>query len=255
MCLIVFSVNEHPNYKLVMSANRDEFLERPTEHAHYWKEHQEILAGKDLRNGGTWLGINKNGNLAALTNYRDPKKINPQAPSRGNITKNFLLNHTEPTAYTNLLEKQGATFNGYNLLLRYASKMYHYSNVSKTLTELSKGTFGLSNALLNTSWPKVEEAKARLAQALSNDLIDLQQLTDMMQLHHIPEDDKLPSTGVPLEVERLLSPMYIKMKGYGTRCTTALTIDHENVLKFQETNYNEHFEVTDVKKFEFEVSS
>src|SRR3970040_961835 len=128
MCLIVFANNVHPKYKLIFAANRDEFYERPTTSAEFWKDHTELLAGKDLQAGGTWMGITKKGKFAAITNFRDLKNHKPEAPSRGKITLNFLINNDQPEEYYSSLKPELNSFNGFNLIFGNIDELYYFSN-------------------------------------------------------------------------------------------------------------------------------
>ena len=140
MCLIVFANNFIEDYKLVFAANRDEFYERPSEQAEFWTEHPDLLAGKDLQAGGTWLGITKQGKFAAITNFRDLKNHKKDAPSRGNLTLDFLVNEIEAEEYYNNLKPTLNNFNGFNLLLGDVDQLYYFSNKTEGIGAFSKRT-------------------------------------------------------------------------------------------------------------------
>ncbi len=236
MCLIVFAWNLHPKYKLVLAANRDEFYHRPTAQAQFWPENPQMLGGKDLQAGGTWMAISKQGKFAAVTNYRDPLHISAQAASRGQIPTDFLNGNEAPSAFMESLHQRHGDYNGFNVLLSNLQEMGHYSNYENKINLLKPGIYGLSNAILDTPWPKVVLAKRKLSQLMSNSF-DPKELLDLMTDTSIAPDDQLPHTGVPQEMERSLSAMCIRMQGYGTCCSTALTVDRDDLVTFTEKSF------------------
>ncbi|UXX79718.1 NRDE family protein [Reichenbachiella carrageenanivorans] len=234
MCLILFAWKKHPKYNLVLSANRDEFYNRPTQPAQVWPAHPSLIAGKDLTAGGTWMGITQSGRFAALTNYRDPKHINPQAPSRGSLTKDFLITNSEPEEYLHKIKSSNIPYNGFNLLVGDQDNLWYYNNINHEIISLPSGIYGLSNALLNEPWPKVKVGKERLGHILSNENLSTKDLLTLVQDQTIAPDHLLPQTGIPIEWERALSAMYITTPDYGTRCSTALIKDKT------QTHFSEH---------------
>ena len=153
MCLITFAYNHHPGYRLVLAANRDEFLDRPTAPLGYHYPGETILAGRDLRSGGTWLGMDGGGRLAAITNYRDPSRVVNPAPSRGEIILDYLRSGLMAEAFLEKFSARASRYSGFNLLLADCDNLVHYSNVSDRSTRLTSGVYGLSNHLLDTPWP------------------------------------------------------------------------------------------------------
>ena len=234
MCLILFSYKQHPDLPLVVLANRDEFLARPTREAHWWEE-ENILAGKDLKAGGSWLGVSRGGRFAALTNVREPHNIKADAPSRGALVTDFLTSAISPEAYLDQIAAKGQAFNGFNLLVADHDSLWYYGNRGEAPQPLSPGVYGLSNALLDTPWPKLETGK----EALANWLVkpNEQEAFNILQDPHIYPDERLPATGVPLEWERGLSARFIRMENYGTRCSTLLRIDAKGGISFSERTY------------------
>ena len=152
MWLIVFANNFLEDYKLIFATNRDEFYNRPSEQAEFWKEHPDLLAGKDLQAGGTWMGITRQGRFAAITNFRDLKNHRTDAPSRGKLTLDFLINDSSPEEYYNRLKPTLNDFNGFNLLLGSVDELYYFSNKTEELQKLESGIHGISNAVLDTPW-------------------------------------------------------------------------------------------------------
>lgn len=171
MCLIVFAYKNHPEYDLILAANRDEQYERPTRAAQFWENYPDVLAGKDLSAGGTWLGINRSGHFAALTNYRDPSINKKNPPSRGGIVMDFLLQGTDPTKFLKKLDKKSDQYMGFNFLAGIPEEMFHYSNQQKQLNRIEPGVHGLSNHLMDTPWPKVEKVKSGLNSMIKQDSI------------------------------------------------------------------------------------
>jgi uncharacterized protein with NRDE domain len=167
MCLIVLAWQVHPEYPLVVAANRDEFFARPSAPAGFWPERPEILAGRDLEAGGTWLGVNRCGRFAALTNYREGGQQRPEAPSRGALATDFLTQQSDPQRYLDDLAKRGAEYNGFNLFVGDCRRLGYYANRGRGPRWLEPGIYGLSNHLLDTPWPKLAAAKTAFAGALT----------------------------------------------------------------------------------------
>ena len=234
MCLILFSYDEHPKYRLILAANRDEFYERPTEPAAYWDEYPGLIAGKDVKAGGTWMGITPALRFAAITNYRDPAAEKKEAPSRGHLVLDYLKEEMSPESYLHQLKTHAHAYNGYNLLVGDKSGLWYFSNKERVVRSVHAGVHGLSNALLNTSWPKVEKGKAALANLAGQQDVDAQQLLALLADPAQAPDETLPNTGVPLDWERRLSSMFIQSPNYGTRASTALLIDYEGNVSFVE---------------------
>lgn len=237
MCLIVFANNFLDDYKLVFAANRDEFYERPSEQAEFWNEYPDLLAGKDLQAGGTWVGITKQGRFAAITNFRDLKNHKNDAPSRGNLTLDFLINDISPEEYYNKLKLSLNNFNGFNLLLGNADELYYFSNKTEGIQKLGPDIHGISNAILDTPWPKVEKSKIQLQRLIEYKKIHPWEILNILDDTSPAKDEELPDTGVGLELERVLSPIFIKSEKYGTRSSTMVTIDKQNNVRFVEKTY------------------
>lgn len=230
MCLILFAYNVHPEYKLMVAANRDEFYQRPTAPAHFWEEEPEILAGRDLVKMGTWMGVTKTGRFAALTNYRDPKEITDGKRSRGELVADALQYKGQIKDYMESLVRNNDLYPGYNLLAGDGNALYYYSNVGQELMKVTPGIYGVSNHLLNTEWPKVQMGKNGLTEIINNKQMDLVEgLLTLLQKTDQAPDENLPRTGISLELERMLSPMFIKSEGYGTRSSTVLLLSEKEI--------------------------
>ncbi len=249
MCLILFGFKVSRKYPLVLAANRDEFYQRPTAPMHFWKPNQHLLAGKDLEQGGTWFGVAKNGRFAALTNFRDPASIKPSAPSRGEIITQFLSSTLSVESYGDVLEKSADAYNGYNLLLGSKEELFWFSSVKKQTCRIDPGVHGLSNHHLDSPWPKVETGKELLKDTIQRGSLT-SDLFFILNNQKRPEDHALPDTGVGIEWERRLSPLFIRSHTYGTRSSTIMTIDTKGLLKVHERTYEKksHLVYTD-KRF------
>lgn len=238
MCLILVAWRAHPDYPLVVAANRDEFFARPAASAQWWTDQPEVLAGRDLEAGGTWLGVNRRGAFAGLTNFRDPNNQRPGTPSRGALVTDALTQGQPVAARLAWLAHHGGDYNGFNLIFSDGRDLAVFESVSGCGQVLPPGVYGLSNHLLDTPWPKVLAAKSRLHAALDG-LPDTAPLLDLLRDDHPAPDEALPRTGVSLEWERLLSSAFIRAPGYGTRCSTVVCVDRAGQGRFQEWTWDE----------------
>jgi uncharacterized protein with NRDE domain len=235
MCLLFFSYKTTPGYRLVVAANRDEFLSRPTAPLGFLNKEKTILGGLDLQGGGTWLGITSKLKFAALTNYRESASTKPDAPSRGEILNKYLAGSTSARQYMDSLVEHGDRYNGFNLILGDSRELYYYSNRLVTPTLLGPGFYGLSNHLLDTPWPKVVRGKSLLRpHMVETGEIDVQRILALLGDTLRPPDEQLPETGVGLEWERLLSSIFIDSSGYGTRSSAVITVSDEGYIDFVE---------------------
>lgn len=240
MCLILFSYNSHPNYRLVVAANRDEFYERPSVPLHFWEDHPEVLAGRDLKSLGTWMGVTRSGRVAAITNYREPGVQIPDAPSRGHLISEFLIGNASVAAYLDRVKEAAWLYNGFNLLVGGTNELVYFSNRGNDVIHIESGIYGLSNHLLDTQWPKVKNGKKRLAQILEHhDTVPAKHLMNLLQNQDTAPDHQLPDTGAGTHWERTLSPIFITSPNYGTRCSTILTIDRSNLVKVIEHTWQQ----------------
>jgi uncharacterized protein with NRDE domain len=227
MCLIVFSWQVVPGLPLIAAANRDEFYDRPASPAAWWADHPTIFAGRDLQGGGTWLGITREGRFAALTNIRAPGERRTDAPTRGKLVADYLAGDTTPEAYLTQLADRTADYNGFNLLVGDKDRLYWFSNRAngdpRNGQPLASGVYGLSNALLDTPWPKVTRAKAQFCSLLCQGAPQ-EAYFEMLADTTRASDCRLPETGVGIERERTLSPVFISSPGYGTRNSTVVRV-------------------------------
>jgi len=238
VCLIFFSIQQHPTYKLIVAGNRDEFYNRKTAAANYWSDYPQVLGGRDLEAMGTWLGMTKSGKLSMLTNYRDPQNINPAAPSRGQLVSDYLLEDVSPKDYLTNIEKKGKLYNGFNLLAGTPDEFWYYSNYKDGVTSIAPGFYGISNHLLETPWPKVLRGKEKLKSILTKSKLEADELFNLLYDDARAPQHQLPNTGLPPDREEALSSMFIKTENYGTRCSTVILVDYDHHVTFSERVYD-----------------
>jgi len=236
MCLILLAWKADGDYPLVLAANRDEFYDRPSAAADFWEEDPDLLAGRDLQEGGTWLGMTRTGRVAALTNYRDPASLKAGAPSRGRLVVDYLRGRENPAAYLDGIAPAGG-YNGFNLLVGNPDELFCFSNRGGR-HRVEPGIHGLSNRLLDTPWPKVERGKEALAALLKKGKPTPEKMLDLLADQSRPPEGSLPDTGVGLEWERILSPLFIVSPVYGTRSSTVLLVDRSGEVTFVERTFN-----------------
>ena len=246
MCLAVIALNAHADWPLLIIANRDEYHERPTATADTWQACPGVLAGRDLRAGGTWLGVSASGKIGLLTNYREPGKQNPAAPSRGELVGHYLAQNGSADTYIQSIQHQSASFNGFNLLLADASGVLYFSNRTPTPTiQVSIGVTGLSNATLGVPWPKVLRTHNAVRALLSaSTQPDPDAMFSIFRDTRPARADELPQTGLPAERELLLSSPFIQDEIYGTRCSTLIMKDHAGRIYFEERSFNPQADIT-----------
>jgi uncharacterized protein with NRDE domain len=241
MCLITIAIEQHPDYPLIVLANRDEYFQRPTDLAGFWPDWPDVYAGRDLLGGGSWLGVTRTGRIAMLTNYRDPAQQLEHALSRGQLVKNYLTCNSNPVTYSQELSNTAQNYLGYNLIIGKLSSLYYFSNQTMRLTKLQAGIYGLSNHLLDTPWPKVALAKKLLGEYLIKAaVVQASALFEILANDMQPMDALLPQTGIPLDLERALARIFINYPtaNYGTRCSSLLIVYCKNNLQFWEKTFS-----------------
>ncbi len=235
MCIIFFSYKSHPQYKLIVAANRDEFYKRATKLATFWDDCPSILGGRDLEQNGTWMAIKKNGSFGMVTNYRDFSLVKEKAFTRGNLVKDYLMNNEFVEDYLDKIKNDREKYNPFNLILGDNEKLYYYSNVEDEIKKIYPGIYGVSNHLLDTPWPKILRGKRAFQNIVKRkSLIEPEELFKILSDDVIAEDKKLPNTGIDIDLERMLSPIFIKSPDYGTRAQTVLLIDNDDKVTFIE---------------------
>ena len=238
MCLILVAHRAHPDYPLILAANRDEFFARPTLAAAPWLESNAVVGGRDLEHGGSWLAVSASRRLAAVTNIRNGVRRKTGTRSRGLLVSEFILSDVDPASFLQNVHEEKESYDGFNLLVGAGGDLFHYANLSGDITAVAPGVHGLSNHLLDSPWPKVERGKAAMErllrqprEALTNGLFEV--LGDKQA----PPDEALPQTGVSLEWERVLATAFISADGYGTRASTVVLVDHAGGVTFVERNF------------------
>ncbi|MBM9603506.1 NRDE family protein [Desulfopila inferna] len=237
MCIILFSYKSTPGYRFILAANRDEFHLRPTAPLCWWGDDQQILGGRDLQAGGTWLGVNRQGKFAALTNYREMVQNSVSARSRGEIIPHFLTENDDYQNFLQTLAAEDQSYRGFNLLLGDEEELYYYSNRFVTSRRLSAGIYGLSNHLLDSSWPKVKRGKMLFEDVLRYESFTVEDLFGVLGDTLRPPLNSLPDTGLNQEWEKMLSPIFICGETYGTRSSAVLMIADDGVISFHERTY------------------
>ena len=255
MCLAIVALDVHPRYAVVVAANRDEYHRRPAERARWWSDAEgfAMLAGRDGSHGGTWLGVNRQGRWSFVTNVREPGRHEANAPSRGALVPAVLR---DPRDVDNTMESivtETATYNGFNLVAGAGTQAAVGSNRAAGIHRLGAGIHGVSNATLDTPWPKLARANSGVAAWMANRANDLDLLFDVLADRTVARDDELPDTGLTRERERLLSSPFIVSSDYGTRCSTVLALTRDGNVHFTERTFNAAGETTADVQYRFRV--
>ena len=243
MCLIAIATRIHPLYPLIIAANRDEFYHRPTAPLEFWQDHPNILAGRDLEQNGTWLGITKTGRIAAITNFREPASIDPHAPSRGLLINNFLSSDQHPEDYLQAIKDSGEKYNGFNLVVGDMHQLWWYSNKNKDsvnshIVKITPGIHMISNHLMDTPWPKTIKTKSGIQDICHREnAIDPKDIFQVLSDRNQPPDEQLPETGVGRQWERILSPVFVSSDIYGTRSSAVILSDNDGRITFAERTF------------------
>ena len=238
MCLILIASHLHPEYPLIIAANRDEFYHRPTAPLAFWADHPEVLAGKDLHGTGTWLGVSDTGRIAAVTNFRDPSNDKPNPLSRGVLASHFLMGSQSPGIYIDRIRGTGDLYNGFNLIIGDINELWWFSNINGASLKLNAGVHGICNHLLDTPWPKLEKAKTLFRDIIMHErALDPENIFDMLSDTEYPPEDLLPDTGIGPDWERVLSPIFVLSDVYGTRSSSIILYHRSGLLSFLERTF------------------
>lgn len=252
MCLLVFAWQSHPRYALVLAGNRDEFHQRPAAPADWWPARPDVLAGRDLAAGGTWMGVSRSGRAAVVTNFREAPRAEPSRRSRGELVPAFLESDAAPAAWSDTVDD--GQYGGFNLLLFGGGQGHYLSNRGERDSCLEPGIHGLSNHRLDTPWPKLVTARDRFASSLEDGAVSFDGLFGLLSDRQQPPPGSLPRTGVPEEWERLLSAAFIVHPAYGTRASTVLVIEHAGRVRFEERRFDPDGRAAGSARFEFDIS-
>lgn len=241
MCIAYLALNSHPDWPLLIAANRDEYHRRPCRAAAPWDTHPDIIAGIDLEAGGTWLGVTRQGRFALLTNYREIDGHIANAPSRGDLVSAYLKKSIAPTAYADHVNEHAGSYNGFNLIVGDLTTACYVSNRSpeRRPQSLTSGRYVVSNHLLDTPWPKAERLRQAFEQLEMESLARSLKYVFSTLKDTTPADDiHLPNTGISLEFERLLSSPFIISEDYGTRCSTVIVMHKSGRALLSEISYD-----------------
>jgi uncharacterized protein with NRDE domain len=248
--LIVLAWKARAGLPLVVAANRDEWRERPTQPAHWWADHPELFAGRDLQAGGTWMGVTRSGRFAAVTNFRDPADKRSTARSRGGLVSDYLLSTEAPRAWLTRLAPHAGEYNGFNLILGDGNQLWYFGSREGEARAIAPGIHGLSNHLLDEPWPKVERARLAMEEALKEDDPAPRLFRALADRQGVPDAD-LPRTGVGIEWERRLAAPLITGADYGTRASTVLTVASGGTVRFEERTREADGEVSGIVRESF----
>jgi uncharacterized protein with NRDE domain len=249
MCLIVLSLGQHPEYPLVIAANRDEFHARPTREAHWWPDKPDILGGRDLQAGGTWLALHRNGCFATVTNYRDAQPPSPKYLSRGRLVTDFLESDLAPSAYLNTIDEDA--FAGFNLIVGKAGEVAYLSNREDGSRDLGPGTYGLSNALLDGPWHKVESSKRKFSALLDSGEVNETSLMRLMNDRGKAAVSEVEKGHLDFDTAHAISAPFIVLPNYGTRCTTVALMDNDGKWRITERRFDPTGQKTGESRFSF----
>jgi uncharacterized protein with NRDE domain len=236
MCLVVFAWKVHPDYRLIVAANRDELHARPTKELQWWPDAPTILAGRDLQAGGTWFALAKNGRFATVTNYRESRGRSPAPRSRGNLVHDFVAGSGDPLAFAGQLD--GSQYGGFSLLASDGDELVYWSNRGDEPRDLAPGVYGLSNASLNTPWPKLLRCRDMLDEAIVKNDISLTTLSRIVADREPAPVAQIDTNELPFNVARALSAAFIVTPDYGTRCTTSLLVGNDNFIEISERRFD-----------------
>lgn len=253
MCLILLAHDCHPEYPLVFAGNRDEFYDRPAAPASFWDDAPHVLGGRDLKSGGTWLGVTRHGHWATVTNVRDQTSHREDAPSRGHLVAEYLRNEPSPDDFLERVAARADEYNGFNLLVGTPHTLHYFSNRNGPPRSVEPGVHGMSNAQLDDLWPKVQRGTARLGLLLDGE-VSPDPLLDILSDRRPAPDEDLPDTGLGRKTERKLSPPFIEGDRYGTRSSTVLLVDRSGTVTFVERTFDRGTPA-DTQRFAFELTT
>ena len=252
MCLLLIAWKTHPRYRLILAGNRDEFHDRPAAPLNWWQDDPRILAGRDLKANGTWLGVARSGRFGVVTNYRDLQAPIEGAPSRGNLVPRFLTGATSPKEFLDDLRGAAMRYSGLNLLVGGSRARYYFSNRgAKAPTALAPGVYGLSNHLLNTPWPKLARTRANFTRLLEEQDVTIDALFAVLADREQAPADGLPATGLPADWERVVSAPFIVNERYGTRCSSVLMVERNGRTILHERRFDAGGIQSGTSRFEF----
>ena len=253
MCLIVFAWEAHPDYRMVLAGNRDEFHGRPAQALHWWPDRPGVLAGRDLQAGGTWLAASRNGRFSTVTNYRENQRSRPGLRSRGDLVTDFVAGNQPPGKYLQSLD--GERYAGFSLLLTDGVELWSGSNRGDAPARLASGIYGLSNAALDTPWPKLVRTRDGLAKMLGNDRVNETELSRLLADRTPAAAHEIDAGDLPFALARTVSSPFIVSKDYGTRCTTTLIWTVAGKVTLTEQSFDPAGNSVGEARFSYEVGA
>ena len=236
MCLIVFAWQSHPGYRLVLAANRDELHARPARELHWWPDQPEILAGRDLEGGGTWLAASRQGRFATVTNYREGEPNKTGLHSRGALVTDFVTGDDSPEAFVRQIEDK--LYAGFSLLVALGDELWYTSNRGDGPVRLGPGIYGLSNAALDTPWSKLVRSRDRLTKALETGEFDDNALIRILSDREPAPVTDMKDDALPFELARAMTAPFILAPDYGTRCTTVVHWCNDDTMAVTERRFD-----------------
>ena len=257
MCLILFAYKASDDWPLVVASNRDEAYQRPTKEAHFWIDAPHVLAGRDLEKGGTWMGVDKSGRFAAVTNYREGVPSIHQAPrSRGELIEHFFRQNASARQYLDVVKGEGEFYAGFSCLMGDMQALYFYSNRMEEIKAIDPGVHGLSNAFLDTPWPKVQSGREELSQLLSKpETLSRDAVFQMLHDQRTYEMAQLPRTGIESAREKALSAKFIAVdERYGTRSSTVIMVHASGQVHYEERSFEPWGKCFHTSNFQYELT-
>jgi len=236
MCVLFIAWKSHPRYRLVLAGNRDEFRARPTAPLSRWAQHPDVIGGRDLKAGGSWLAAAASGRFAAVTNFRQVPLGEGEA-SRGTLVSRYVTGEESPGAFVRALDGEASRYGGTNLFAGTADALWHWSNRGAVTRMMAPGLYGLSNGMIEDDWPKMRRGREGLARLVAATDVDEDALFDLLADRTPGADHELPDTGVGRDLERTLSPIFIAGDNYGTRASTVLLIGHDGRVRMREKRW------------------
>ncbi|HEX5340300.1 MAG TPA: NRDE family protein [Gammaproteobacteria bacterium] len=247
----MFAWHVHPDLPLIFAGNRDELHARPARAAGFWDDAPQVLAGRDLQAGGTWLGVTTRGRYAVVTNYRDGLNPPEARRSRGELTRAFLCGDMSPQHYMRQVQTQRDDYAGFSLLAGDRDALWYVSNRGADAQPVLPGIHGLSNYLLDTPWPKVMRSIERMELLLDTDNLTANALFSLLSDRSPADTASLPDTGIGVERERAFSAPFVVNPQYGTRCSSLIRIG-VNSINFSERRFTPGGEPQETRRFMLE---
>lgn len=249
MCLVLLAIGQSPDYPLIIAGNRDEFHARPTQEAHWWPDKPDVVGGRDLQAGGTWLALHRNGRFATVTNYRDAEPVSAKYRSRGHLVTGFLESDLSPLEYLKVID--GPAYAGFNLIVGAGVEVAYLSNRGAGLRILPAGLYGLSNSLLDGPWDKVERSKRGLATLVDRNAINETTLLRLLDDRAKGPVEEVEANDLGFATAHAITAPFIVMPEYGTRCSTIVILDSSGYWRMTERRFNAQGKSTGNSRFKF----